>query len=94
MDKSTLMRYISRSRQEARDIIRTAVNASEDDTVIFSGHGCADALEKLISALDFRDASIIFTGPTEHHDNLNLWQKTGAKVSFLQIGLLSHKGFI
>lgn len=73
---------IFRFRQEARDIIRTAVNASEDDTVIFSGHGCTHALEKLISALDLRDAPIIFTGPTEHHDNINIWQKTGAKVSF------------
>ncbi|CAG9819517.1 unnamed protein product, partial [Phaedon cochleariae] len=68
------------SRQEARDIIRNAVNASEEDAVIFSGHGCTNALEKLISALDLRESPIIFTGPTEHHDNLHLWQKTGAKM--------------
>nr|CAH7716424.1 unnamed protein product [Callosobruchus chinensis] len=67
-------------RQEARDIIRTAVNASEEDAVIFSGHGCSDALEKLISALDLRESPIIFTGSSEHHDNLHLWQKTGAKI--------------
>ncbi|KAG5877317.1 hypothetical protein JTB14_015868 [Gonioctena quinquepunctata] len=67
-------------RQEARDIIRSAVNASEEDAVIYSGHGCTDALEKLISALDIRESPIVFTGSTEHHDNLNLWQKTGAKI--------------
>ncbi|KAJ8947705.1 hypothetical protein NQ318_001544, partial [Aromia moschata] len=66
--------------QEARDIIRNAVNASDDDAVIFSGHGCTDALEKLIFALDLREAPVIFTGPSEHHDNLQLWQKTGAKM--------------
>ncbi|XP_023030316.2 uncharacterized protein [Leptinotarsa decemlineata] len=71
-------------RQEARDIIRSAVNATEEDAVIFSGHGCTDALEKLISALDLREAPIIFTGSTEHHDNLNLWQKTGAKIVRIQ----------
>ncbi|CAG9856772.1 unnamed protein product [Phyllotreta striolata] len=67
-------------RQEARDIIRTAVNASEDDAVIFSGHGCSDALEKLITALDIREPPVVFTGSTEHNDNLHLWQKTGAKL--------------
>ncbi|KAJ8971596.1 hypothetical protein NQ314_000621, partial [Rhamnusium bicolor] len=67
-------------RQEARDIIRNAVNASDEDAVIFSGHGCSDALEKLIFALDLRESPVIFTGPSEHHDNLHLWQKTGAKM--------------
>lgn len=72
------------SRQEARDIIRTGVNASEEDAVIFCGHGCTDALEKLIAVLDLREAPVVFTGPTEHHDNLHLWQKMGAKVSVKQ----------
>lgn len=79
-----LKRYVF-FRQEARDIIRTAVNASDDDSVIFSGHGCTDALEKLISVLDLREAPIIFTGPSEHHDNLNMWRNTGAKVSFFNL---------
>ncbi|KAF7276840.1 hypothetical protein GWI33_009730, partial [Rhynchophorus ferrugineus] len=65
--------------QEAREIIRNAVNASEDDAVIFCGHGCTDALNKLIWALDIREPPVVFTGHSEHHDNLNLWQKTGAK---------------
>lgn len=67
-------------RQEGREIIRAAVNATEDDAVIFCGHGCTDALNKLILALDIQEAPVIFTGPSEHHDNLTLWQKTGAKI--------------
>ncbi|XP_066254164.1 uncharacterized protein [Euwallacea similis] len=67
-------------RQEAREILRTAVNATEDEAVIFCGHGCIDALNKLIWALDIRDTPIIFTGPSEHRENLTLWQKTGAKI--------------
>lgn len=72
--------FLNCYRQEARDIIRTAVNASDEDAVIFSGHGCVDALEKLLSALDLREAPVVFTSPSEHHDNLHVWQKTGAKV--------------
>lgn len=68
-------------RQEARDIIRNAVNASEDDAVIFAGHGCLGALQKLISALDFREPPVVFVFPSEHHDNIQLWQEVGAKVS-------------
>ncbi|XP_050297655.1 uncharacterized protein LOC126737017 isoform X2 [Anthonomus grandis grandis] len=67
-------------RQEARDIIRGAVNATDDEAVIFCGHGCIDALNKLIWALDVRETPVIFTGPSEHRDNLMLWQKTGAKI--------------
>ena len=39
-------------RNESREIIRGAVNASNDnDAVIFSGSGCTGAIHKLISAL-------------------------------------------
>ncbi|CAH0560225.1 unnamed protein product [Brassicogethes aeneus] len=67
-------------RQEARDIVRNAVNASEEDAVIFSGHGCRDALEKLINALDLREPPVVFIGASEHLDNLQLWQKTDAQM--------------
>lgn len=76
-------------RQEAREIIRTAVNATDDEAVVFCGHGCIDALNKLIWALDIRDTPVIFTGPSEHRENLTLWQKTGAKVSFFFIPKLA-----
>lgn len=56
------------------------MNASEEDAVIFSGHGCTGAVQKLITALDFREPPIVFTSPSEHQDNVQLWQEIGAKV--------------
>jgi selenocysteine lyase/cysteine desulfurase len=38
-------------RHESRDVIRNAVNASEYDNVIFTGHGCTGAVHKLVNAL-------------------------------------------
>jgi len=38
-------------RHECRDIIRNAVNASEHDSVIFTGSGCTGAVHKLVNAL-------------------------------------------
>lgn len=67
-------------RQEARDLIRSSVNASDDDAVVFTGHGCADAIKKLLDALDFREPPLVFTGPNEHNDNIQLWQDIGAKI--------------
>ncbi|XP_065157950.1 uncharacterized protein [Atheta coriaria] len=66
-------------RQEARDIIKNAVNASDDDAVIFVGHGCAGAIKKLVNALDL-DAPTVFVGASEHQDNLQIWQEIGAQI--------------
>lgn len=68
-------------RQEARDVIRNAVHASEDDAVIFAGNGCTGALHKLIHALDLEEAPIVFVGSNEHHSILLPWREIGAKVS-------------
>ena len=38
-------------RHESRDVIRNAVNASEYDSVIFTGSGCTGAVHKLVNAL-------------------------------------------
>lgn len=59
------------------------MNACEDDAVIFVGHGCVGAIQKLIEALDFREPPIVFTSPSEHPDNLMQWQGIGAKVRLL-----------
>ncbi|KAL3265952.1 hypothetical protein HHI36_010140, partial [Cryptolaemus montrouzieri] len=67
-------------RQEARELIKNSVNASEEDAVIFTGHGCSDAIKKIIGALDLREPPIIFTGSSEHQDNILLWQETGSKI--------------
>ncbi|KAK9746085.1 hypothetical protein QE152_g6377 [Popillia japonica] len=70
-------------RQEAREIIKNGVNASEDDAVIFAGQGCTGAIRKLISALDLKDPPIVFTSTSEHQDNLQIWEEIGAKVSVI-----------
>lgn len=67
-------------RQEARDIIKNAVNASDEDAVIFAGHGCTGAVQKLISVLDFREPPVVLISPSEHQDNVQLWQDIGSKV--------------
>lgn len=71
-------------RHEARDIVRNAVHASEDDAVIFVGTGCTGAVHKLIHAMDFDSEDIkpiVLVGPYEHHSNLLPWREIGATVS-------------
>lgn len=67
-------------RHEAREIIKNSVNATDEDAVIFAGHGCADALKKLVQGLDLNESPIVFTGSNEHQDILEIWQEVGAKV--------------
>ena len=47
-------------RHEAREVVRKAVNASQDDVVIFAGSGCTGAIHKLIGALGIRWSTNIF----------------------------------
>ncbi|KAK2725819.1 hypothetical protein QYM36_000332 [Artemia franciscana] len=65
-------------RDEARDIIRNAVNASEHDSVIFTGSGCTGAVHKLINGLKLNVSPIVLHGPYEHHSNLLPWREISA----------------
>ncbi|KAB0799551.1 hypothetical protein PPYR_07431 [Photinus pyralis] len=67
-------------RQEAREIIKNAVNASEEDAVIFTENGCVGAIQKMINSLDLIEPPIIFTAHNEDYDHLKLWQEAGATV--------------
>ncbi|XP_065884795.1 uncharacterized protein [Dysidea avara] len=67
-------------REEARLIIRNAVNASEHDSVIFCGSGTTGAVERLIHILDHPKNLVVFAGPFEHHSNLLPWRELGAKM--------------
>ena len=67
-------------RHEAKDIIRNAVNASEDDALIFVGSGCTGAVHKLINGLDISQPLTVFVGASEHHSNLLPWREIAAKV--------------
>ncbi|XP_076446986.1 uncharacterized protein LOC143284202 [Babylonia areolata] len=71
-------------RHEARDIIRNAVNASEHDSVIFTGSGTTGAVHKLIHALNLKDPPVVLVGPFEHHSNLLPWKEVSAQVVTIQ----------
>ena len=77
----------SRFREDARAIIRSAVNANEDDLVIFCGSGATAAVSKLINMLNLPSASestnprpVVFIGPYEHHSNELPWREAKLEV--------------
>ncbi|KAG8181059.1 hypothetical protein JTE90_014772 [Oedothorax gibbosus] len=67
-------------RDEAKDIIRKSVNASEDDAVFFTGNGSTSCVNKLIHMLNLKTPIVVFVGPFEHHSNLLPWREISAKV--------------
>ena len=74
-------------REQARQQIREAVNASVDDLVIFCGSGATSAINTLISQLGLRQLSTeekaqatVFIGPYEHHSNELPWRELGIEV--------------
>ena len=71
-------------RHEARDVLRNAVGASEDDSVIFVGSGCTGAVHKLINGLNLKQPPIVFVGASEHHSNLLPWREIAANVTVIQ----------
>jgi selenocysteine lyase/cysteine desulfurase len=74
-------------REQARQQIREAVNASAEDLVIFCGSGATSAINTLISQLGLRQLSesdksdvCVFIGPYEHHSNELPWRELGIEV--------------
>ena len=71
-------------RNEARNIIRKAVNASEtQDAVIFTGSGCTSAIHKLINALyleQYEPKPLVLVTGQEHHSNLIPWREAGCEI--------------
>lgn len=67
-------------RHEARDIVRHAVGASEQDAVLFTGQGTAAALRTLLRHLDLSKSTVVFVGPFEHHANLRPWRELDVKI--------------
>eukprot|EP00095_Tigriopus_kingsejongensis_P008560 snap_masked-scaffold548_size139981-processed-gene-0.14 protein:Tk08560 transcript:snap_masked-scaffold548_size139981-processed-gene-0.14-mRNA-1 annotation:"PREDICTED: uncharacterized protein LOC100175538" len=70
-------------RNEARDIMRNACHASEDDAVIFAGSGCTGAVHKLIEALGLAKHGsnlTVFVSGMEHHSNMLPWRDLGARM--------------
>ena len=74
-------------REQARQQIREAVNATAEDLVLFSGSGATSAINILISQLGLRQLSTaeqaqtcVFIGPYEHHSNELPWRELGIEV--------------
>ncbi len=74
-------------REQARDIIRRAINANEDDQIIFCGAGATTAINRLIDIMGLRnplaetdDTPVVFIGPYEHHSNELPWRESCAEV--------------
>ncbi|XP_067944983.1 probable cysteine desulfurase [Watersipora subatra] len=73
----------SQFRQDAKQMIKKAVNAKEDDVVIFTGSGTTGAIHKLIGVLELQRHAkdmVVFVSPFEHHSNLLPWKECGATV--------------
>jgi selenocysteine lyase/cysteine desulfurase len=74
-------------REQAREQIRHAVNATDKDLVLFCGSGATSAINTLISQLGLRELSeqeknkvCVFIGPYEHHSNELPWRELGVNL--------------
>lgn len=74
-------------REQARQQIRGAVNATVDDLVLFCGSGATSAINTLISQLGLRQLTLaekqnvcVFIGPYEHHSNELPWRELGINL--------------
>lgn len=74
--------YITRMRQEARDVTARLCGAEEQDKVIFTGSGATAGLNRLVSLLGVEKANrpVVFIGPYEHHSNILPWRESKATV--------------
>jgi selenocysteine lyase/cysteine desulfurase len=93
---STTGAMMTRLREEARAIVRRAVNAGRDDVVLFVGSGATACVNKLVGLLGlvrpaeewtgFRPESlgrrrpVVLVGPYEHHSNELPWAESIAEV--------------
>jgi selenocysteine lyase/cysteine desulfurase len=65
-------------REQARQVIASAVGAGDDHVVIFCGSGSTAAIDKLRRLLDLGPVAaverpVVFVGPFEHHSNELAW---------------------
>lgn len=84
----------TRFREDAREIIRRCVGATEDHAVLFCGSGSTGAIDRLVTVLGLRipeqwvdrieiapeERPVVFIGPFEHHSNDLPWRESVADV--------------
>ncbi|MBB6523116.1 aminotransferase class V-fold PLP-dependent enzyme [Pseudoteredinibacter isoporae] len=86
-------RHTTELREQARQTIRQALNASERHRLIFCGSGATAAIDKLITMLELKqhghavnthqagdERPVVFIGPYEHHSNELPWRESAAEV--------------
>ena len=94
-------RLMTGLRESAREVIGAAVNAGNDDEVLFVGSGATAAINKLVGLLGLRRSDppgsgrqlgrpMVFVGPYEHHSNELPWLESTAEV--VEIGLDADGG--
>jgi selenocysteine lyase/cysteine desulfurase len=93
---STTGSMMTRLREEARAIVRRAVNAGDDDVALFVGSGATACINKLVGLLGLtrpsvewtgfhpeslgRRRPVVLVGPYEHHSNELPWAESIAEV--------------
>ena len=81
-EASATGRRMTALREEARTVIRRAVNGGPEDVVLFCGSGATGAIDKLVRLLELRSSErpVVFLGPYEHHSNELPWRESIAEV--------------
>jgi selenocysteine lyase/cysteine desulfurase len=83
-DSSLTGRQTNHLREQARDIIREALNAGPEHAVIFCGTGATAAINKLVDLLELRQAQsepvVMLIGPYEHHSNELPWRESEVEL--------------
>ena len=84
-------------REQARAIIREAVNAGDDDRIIFCATGTTGVINKVLALLGLTrmekqqddissaDRPVVFIGPYEHHSNELPWRESIAEVMTISL---------
>ncbi|AXV09594.1 Cysteine desulfurase [Euzebya pacifica] len=84
----------TRFREDAREIIRRCVGATDEHAVLFCGSGSTGAIDRLVTVLGLRipeqwadrveiapeERPVVFIGPFEHHSNDLPWRESVADV--------------
>ena len=75
----------SHFREEARNLIKTSLNANSDDVLIFTGSGSTGAIDLLYRKLmqfykTQESLPVVFIGPYEHHSNILPWREGPFKL--------------
>lgn len=77
--------FMTRLREEAREIIATALQVPKSHAVLFCGSGATEGLNRIVRLLDIERVArngraVVLIGPYEHHSNILPWRESGAKV--------------